>query len=177
MKLLLRIQPLQTGYREIPLHVANETNILDFCDLLILTVFPRFSDDAADDEGHQTGRRFLLPRARSSADHKRPDFRLRRLLRGPQCAKRAFYYQQQRPGRFRAAAFEPREGGGVYGEGIERPAGTGRGRRARRGVRVANGGKAGERSASGRSFFLPNLRILHSRGEEGGTQGWSTASR
>lgn len=80
MKLLLRIQPLQTGYREIPLHVANETNILDFCDLLILTVFLSLADEVADNESHQTRGRFFLPRSRTAVDHKRPDFRLRRVF-------------------------------------------------------------------------------------------------
>ena len=38
-KIIIRIQPLQTGYHEIPIRIINETNFLDIVELTILTVF------------------------------------------------------------------------------------------------------------------------------------------
>ena len=38
-KIVIRIQPLQTGYYEIPMRIINETNFLDTVELTILTVF------------------------------------------------------------------------------------------------------------------------------------------
>ena len=40
---LPRIQPLQTGYRDIPLHLQNETNLLDFTSFSVTTVFAPIS--------------------------------------------------------------------------------------------------------------------------------------
>ena len=137
ISILLRVQPLQTGYHTIPLRLQNETDLTESTELSIVTVGMRALCDPAHHQSHQAGRRVPLAGAGLSAHRRRRHRRFRRLLRGRFLAPGAL--SDQRFGvRFgRADDFRSRRRGPrgrddspvdrLPGQPVARPRGTGGG--------------------------------------------------